>query len=281
MTLARPSRRLSPPRTSLSLCRDLQGLRPLVIATNCSLVRLKRGMLGFRPLYQVEQGLRVFVASSTSLNTRPTLLARRCRDLVEPSRLRPKQRCPPSLQLPRRHNILLMSRLLWLPSPGLLTHHLLSSHLLSRCTPKLVSAVVYIIRYQANKRLLVTVESQVPKATVYDMCEEDNILSTANNGGYLVGHLGFSGLANNQARVVNSARSPKDCCQACAANPSCMTSWFFGNDLICNLFMAQDPKTCANNAQPLVARYLTDTQNIHWIFSNGPCGHWENAGSTN
>ncbi|KAJ4113880.1 hypothetical protein NW768_011410 [Fusarium equiseti] len=125
----------------------------------------------------------------------------------------------------------------------------------------------------------VTVESQVPKATVYDICQEDNILSTANNGGYLVGHMGFTNLARDQAQSINSVRSPKECCQACAANPSCMTSWYFSNDLVCDLFMAKDPTVCANNAQPLVARYLTYTANVHWIFSNGPCGHWENGGT--
>ncbi|KAL4725832.1 hypothetical protein ACLX1H_006506 [Fusarium chlamydosporum] len=124
----------------------------------------------------------------------------------------------------------------------------------------------------------VTIESQVPRTTVYNICQDDNILGGAN-GGYFISYkdqtgdvIGFS---------VDGVQNAKECCSACAANPLCMTSWFYHTEVYCAIYITQKPTVCANNAQPLFARYETNPTsdwNQNWVFSNGPCGQWGNGG---
>ncbi|KAH7198969.1 uncharacterized protein B0J16DRAFT_47775 [Fusarium flagelliforme] len=125
----------------------------------------------------------------------------------------------------------------------------------------------------------VTVESQVPRATVYDICQDDNILNGANNG-YFAGYIYED---NVVTQYINGIQTAKQCCQACAAVPSCKASLFSlsSSQPECTIFTAIDPDVCANNAQPKFGFYQTNPDqqwDLKWHLSNGGCGHWENGG---
>ena len=82
---------------------------------------------------------------------------------------------------------------------------------------------------------------------------------------------------------IDGIQTSRECCQACAAVPSCMVSLFnlYPSGAYCRIYTASNAATCANNAQPCFGSYQTSTEqdfDMKATLSNGGCGHWENGG---
>ncbi|KAF4968550.1 hypothetical protein FSARC_4065 [Fusarium sarcochroum] len=99
---------------------------------------------------------------------------------------------------------------------------------------------------------IVTIESQVPGATTYDVCKDSNILLTANNGGRVVAWAGVSKV-DNVPTGVGVVSTPAECCVECAKRPYCRISLFDTTDNNCYVYLTGNSNMCANNQQPTFA----------------------------
>ncbi|KAG8670350.1 hypothetical protein FPOAC2_09702 [Fusarium poae] len=122
----------------------------------------------------------------------------------------------------------------------------------------------------------VTVESQIPQSTEFDICSEENIMSTAN-GGVVSGFDQWQG--NGYALSVGGGLNARSCCQICASHADCLGSYFRITGGSCNIYIAGDAAICANSAQPIIALFRTNRDlSMSVLLSNGPCGQWKNDG---
>ncbi|KAM0499455.1 hypothetical protein ACHAP8_005611 [Fusarium lateritium] len=122
----------------------------------------------------------------------------------------------------------------------------------------------------------VTVESQVSQFTAFDICSEENIMSTAN-GGALYGFDEWQG--NAYAMSVGAGLTARSCCQMCAAHTDCLGTYFRTVGGSCNIYIANEASICANSAQPVIALFRTNMNlPVSVLLSNGPCGQWKNDG---
>ncbi|KAJ4250230.1 hypothetical protein NW762_012045 [Fusarium torreyae] len=124
----------------------------------------------------------------------------------------------------------------------------------------------------------VTVQTEVPAFIQHDACNADNILSRANGGGLFSS---ITNLSGDQQESYLGDLSPSQCCSECMLRPNCRVS--LNRKGKCYIYLAQDVKICANNAQPVWGQYKTKAgssgtvPNTFW--SNGPCGKIVNGGA--
>ncbi|KAM0350012.1 hypothetical protein ACHAP4_010130 [Fusarium culmorum] len=119
-----------------------------------------------------------------------------------------------------------------------------------------------------------TVESWIPQATVYDICGSRNMLRTANDGGSVgtyrdADEISYADLGKGFNEV--------SCCNACAADPYCRGTNYDPRNTACYAYISRDKSQCSTSRN-LLARYVTWLFEGGGVFSNGPCGFWENGG---
>ncbi|KAM0350172.1 hypothetical protein ACHAPU_003337 [Fusarium lateritium] len=98
---------------------------------------------------------------------------------------------------------------------------------------------------------IVTVEMQVPVATVYAACDSSNILLTDNNGGRVVGIANAT--SDTMPTVLGDNYTAASRCAECPKRPNCRVN-LLGEIVglsstissICSLFLANDASKCAN-----------------------------------
>ncbi|UZP36827.1 hypothetical protein NXS19_004643 [Fusarium pseudograminearum] len=125
----------------------------------------------------------------------------------------------------------------------------------------------------------VTIESDIPTATVYAACSSNNIVSTANNGGRIVAWKNVAA-TDNKPTSLGSGFTAETCCVECQKRPFCRVTLFDNSTGTCYVYVTGISGTCANGAQPFFGSYLTNTNapvTPHYIFSNGPCGALTNG----
>ncbi|KAH6970213.1 hypothetical protein DER45DRAFT_608919 [Fusarium avenaceum] len=120
----------------------------------------------------------------------------------------------------------------------------------------------------------VTVESWIPQATVYDICNSRNMMRSANGGGSVITYRDASGVSLAQ---LGTGFNEVSCCNACAADTSCRGTLYRGSNTACYAYISRDRSQCTT-ARNLLARYVTDEFSDTSVYSNGPCGYWENGG---
>ncbi|KAM0546758.1 hypothetical protein ACHAPJ_010686 [Fusarium lateritium] len=124
----------------------------------------------------------------------------------------------------------------------------------------------------------VTVQTEVPAFIQHDACNADNILSRANGGGLFSS---ITILSGDQQESYLGDLSPSQCCSECMLRPNCRVSLVRKGK--CYVYLAQDAKICANNAQPAWGRYKTTAGSSgavpDTLWSNGPCGKIVNGGA--
>jgi hypothetical protein len=125
-----------------------------------------------------------------------------------------------------------------------------------------------------NTTTIVTVESWIPQATVYDICSSRNMMRSANDGGSVITYKDASGVS---LATVGTGFNEFSCCNACAADPYCRGTMFRGRDTSCYAYISRDRSQCTT-ARNLLARYVTSPFVDTAVYSNGPCGYWENGG---
>ncbi|KAI6753736.1 hypothetical protein HG531_005905 [Fusarium graminearum] len=127
----------------------------------------------------------------------------------------------------------------------------------------------------------VTIESDIPRSTVYAACSSNNVLTTANNGGRVVAWKNVLP-TDNLPSYLGMGFTPETCCNECQKRPFCrITLLDNSNNGACYIYVTGNSATCANGAQPYFGSYLTSSnapQTPHWIYSNGPCGRLTNGG---
>ncbi|RBR13308.1 uncharacterized protein FIESC28_08274 [Fusarium coffeatum] len=120
----------------------------------------------------------------------------------------------------------------------------------------------------------VTVESWIPQATFYNICSSRNMMRSANGG---------SVITYTDAGGVNFAEFGKgftevSCCNACAADPYRRGTTYRASDTNCFAYISRDKSVCGTSRN-LLARYITLRPSTDKsVYSNGPCGYWENGG---
>jgi hypothetical protein len=132
----------------------------------------------------------------------------------------------------------------------------------------------YYILAHTNAATTVTLESWIPQATVYDICSSRNMMRTANGGGSVITYRDANGVS---LASLGAGFNEVSCCNACAADPYCRGSQFSGRDTACYAYISRDRSQCTT-ARNLVARYVTYPFADTSVYSNGPCGYWENGG---
>lgn len=126
-----------------------------------------------------------------------------------------------------------------------------------------------------NTTSTVTVESWIPQATVYDICNSRNMMRTANAGGSVITYRDSDGV---NFGALGKGFTEVSCCSRCAADPYCRgTAYSGGTDTSCYVFISRDVSLCSTSRN-LLARYVTYPFADSSVYSNGPCGYWENGG---
>ncbi|SPJ83974.1 uncharacterized protein FTOL_10490 [Fusarium torulosum] len=120
----------------------------------------------------------------------------------------------------------------------------------------------------------VTVESWIPQATVYDICSRRNMMRSANGGGSVITYRDAGGVS---LAGLGTGFNEVSCCNACAADPYCRGTQFSGSNTACYAYVSRDRSQCTT-ARNLLARYVTYPFFDTSVYSNGPCGYWENGG---
>ncbi|CAG1994602.1 unnamed protein product [Fusarium graminearum] len=121
---------------------------------------------------------------------------------------------------------------------------------------------------------IVTVESWIPQATVYDICGSRNMLRTANDGGSVGTYRDADGVSYAD---LGKGFNEVSCCNACAADPYCRGTNYDPRNTACYAYISRDKSQCSTSRN-LLARYVTWLFEGGGVFSNGPCGFWENGG---
>ncbi|KAM0296918.1 hypothetical protein ACHAPM_010104 [Fusarium culmorum] len=119
-----------------------------------------------------------------------------------------------------------------------------------------------------------TVESWIPQATVYDICGSRNMLRTANDGGSVGTYRDADGISYAD---LGKGFNEVSCCNACAADPYCRGTNYDPRNTACYAYISRDKSQCSTSRN-LLARYVTWLFEGGGVFSNGPCGFWENGG---
>ncbi|KAJ4113881.1 hypothetical protein NW768_011411 [Fusarium equiseti] len=119
----------------------------------------------------------------------------------------------------------------------------------------------------------VTVESWIPQATFYNICSSRNMMRSAN-GGSVITYKDASGVTLAQ---LGTRFNELSCCNACAADPYCRGTKYRGSDTNCFAYISRDKSSCGTSRN-LLARYITQPFADTSVYSNGPCGYWENGG---
>ncbi|QPC72172.1 hypothetical protein HYE68_002924 [Fusarium pseudograminearum] len=142
-------------------------------------------------------------------------------------------------------------------------------------TGKIFLVSIYLKRTYTNMTCrTVTVESWIPQATVYDICGSRNMLRTANDGGSVGTYRDADGVSYAD---LGKGFNEVSCCNACAADPYCRGTNYDPRNTACYAYISRDNSQCSTSRN-LLARYVTWVFEGGGVFSNGPCGFWENGG---
>ncbi|QPC63295.1 hypothetical protein HYE67_005526 [Fusarium culmorum] len=142
-------------------------------------------------------------------------------------------------------------------------------------TGKIFLVTIYLKRTYTNMTCrIATVESWIPQATVYDICGSRNMLRTANDGGSVGTYRDADGISYAD---LGKGFNEVSCCNACAADPYCRGTNYDPRNTACYAYISRDKSQCSTSRN-LLARYVTWLFEGGGVFSNGPCGFWENGG---
>ncbi|KAI4596740.1 hypothetical protein KJ359_005082 [Pestalotiopsis sp. 9143b] len=117
--------------------------------------------------------------------------------------------------------------------------------------------------------------SNLPATTEYAICSSDNIASHLN--GFQIDE--YADRSGGLQGSSTSATTTQDCCNACAANPSCGVAIFYAQSNFCILGVGAT--SCSANQYSVEAGYNSATTDPEYVVINGNCGAFNvNAGAS-